>query len=32
MENFMTLDKAFETDEIARGDYNLIIPIQLFGV
>ena len=27
----MTLDKAFETDEIVRGDYNLIIPIQLFG-
>ena len=28
----MTLDKAFETDEIVRGDFNLIIPIQQFGV
>ena len=27
----MTLSKAFGTDEIVRGDYNLIIPIQLFG-
>lgn len=32
MENFMTLNKAFGTDEIVRGDFNLIIPIQQFGV
>ena len=32
MENFMTLDKVFGTDEIVRGDFNLIIPIQQFGV
>ena len=32
MENFMTLDKALGTDEIVRGDFNLIIPIQQFGV
>ena len=30
MENFMTLAKAFETDEIVRGVIN--IPIQQFGV
>lgn len=28
----MTLDKAFGSDEIVRGDLNLIIPIQQFGV
>ena len=28
----MTLNKAFGTDEIERGDFNLIIPIQQFGV
>lgn len=28
----MTLDKVFGTDEIVRGDFNLIIPIQQFGV
>lgn len=32
MENFMTLSKAFGTDEIARGVINYTIPIQQFGV
>ena len=32
MENYTTLDKVFGTDEIVRGDFNLIIPIQQFNV